>query len=211
MLELYELEVFDCAQNSPEWSAARAGVVSASMFSTVMAKGRSGADSKTRKTYMQQLAAERIVRAPCPTWDGNADTERGHEQEPEARSLYAFIRDAEPTQVGFLRRGPVGCSPDSLISDDGLLEIKTRKPHLQVALLEAGTMPPEHKAQVQGQLWISGRKWLDFMSYSPGLPPFITRIERDPVYMADMAKAIREFLTELDALEARIRSMQEAA
>lgn len=211
MIEGFELEIVDCPQGSPEWHACRAGRPTASMFATVMAKGRGGADSKTRKTYLQQLAAERITGTVCQTWDGNADTERGHGQEPEARNLYGFLRDVTPAQVGFLRRGPVGCSPDSLIDGDGLLEIKTRKPHLQVALLEAGAMPPEHKAQVQGQLWISGRKWLDFMSYCPGLPPFITRIERDPVYMAEMAKALREFLAELDALEARIRAMQEAA
>lgn len=211
MIEGFELEIIECEQGTPAWHQCRAGIPTASEFSTVMAKGRGGAESKTRKTYLQKLAAERITGTVCQTWDGNADTERGHEQEPEARGLYEFLRDVAPVQVGFLRRGPVGCSPDSLLGHDGLLEIKTRKPHLQVALLEAGAMPPEHKAQVQGQLWISGRKWLDFMSYCPGLPPFITRIERDPVYMAEMAKAIREFLTELDALEARIRAMQEAA
>jgi hypothetical protein len=211
MIENCDLEIVDCDQNSPEWITARCGIVTASEFSTVMAKGRGGGDSKERRRYLCKLVAERISGQPVQIWSGNAHTERGHEQEPEARNLYAFVRDAEPKQVGFMRRGPVGCSPDSIVGDDGLLEIKTRLGHLQIELLEAGAMPPEHKAQVQGQLWISGRKWLDFMSYCPGLPPFITRIERDPIYMADMAKAIREFLTELDALEARIRSMQEAA
>lgn len=211
MIEGFELEVFECAQGTPEWHACRAGIPTASEFATVMAKGRGGADSKTRGTYLRKLAAERITGNVAQTWTGNAHTERGHEQEPDARKLYAFMRDTDPQQVGFLRRGPVGCSPDSLIGDEGLLEIKTRLPHLQIELLEAGVMPPEHKAQVQGQLWISGRKWLDFMSYCPGLPPFICRVERDPPYMGDIARALRDFIVELDALTARIRSMQEAA
>lgn len=211
MIEKFELEIIDCPQGSEQWHTCRAGIPTASEFSTVMAKGRSGGDSKTRRTYMHKLAAERIIGAVAQTWTGNAHTERGHEQEPDARKLYAFMRDTDPQQVGFLRRGPVGCSPDSLIGDEGLLEIKTRLPHLQIELLEAGVMPPEHKAQVQGQLWISGRKWLDFMSYCPGLPPFICRVERDPAYMGDIARALRDFIVELDALTARIRSMQEAA
>ncbi|WP_072389778.1 lambda exonuclease family protein [Hyphomicrobium sp. CS1GBMeth3] len=211
MIEGFKLEVVDCEQGTPEWHAARAGIPTASEFATVLAKGRGGAESKTRKTYLRKLAAERITGLVVQTWDGNADTRRGHEQEPEARNLYDFLRDAAPVQVGFLRRGPVGCSPDSLVGEEGLLEIKTRAPHLQVEMLEAGVMPPEHKAQVQGQLWISGRKWVDFMSYCPGLPPFISRIERDPIYIAELANATKQFLVELDELTARIRAMQEAA
>src|SRR3546814_4496891 len=98
------------------------------------------------------------------TWAGNAHTERGHEQEPEARSLYAFMRDVEPVQIGFIRRGPLGCSPDSLVAGDGLLEIKTKLGHLQIEVLEAGVLPSEHRPQVQAQMWISGRKWCDFLS-----------------------------------------------
>lgn len=211
MIEKFELEILDCEQNSPEWHAARAGIPTASEFATVMAKGRSGGDSVTRRKYLYKLAAERLTGTVVQTWAGNADTERGHAQEGEAVDLYAFLRDVEPAKCGFLRRGPVGCSPDRLIGDDGLLEIKTRAPHLQIELLEANAMPPEHKAQVQGQLWISGRKWLDFASYCPGLPPFICRVEREPVYMAGIAKAVSEFLNDLDALTARIRAMQEAA
>jgi hypothetical protein len=211
MIEKFELEIFDCEQNSAAWNACRAGVPTSSEFSTVMAKGKSGGDSLMRRKYLHKLAAERLTGAVVQTWAGNADTERGHAQEQEACDLYAFLRDAQPEKVGFLRRGPVGCSPDRFVGADGLLEIKTRAPHLQIELLEAGAMPPEHRAQVQGQLWISGRKWLDFVSYCPGLPPFIARIEREPVYMAEIAKAVTAFLADLDALTARIRAMQEAA
>jgi hypothetical protein len=211
MIEQFELEIIDCDQNSPEWIAARCGIVTASEMSTVMAKGRSGGESKTRRTYLCKLAAERLSGQPVQVWAGNAHTERGHALEPEARNLYAFMRDADPKLVGFMKRGPVGASPDSLIGEDGLLEIKAKLGHLQIEILETGEMPPEHKAQVQGQLWVSGRKWVDFMSYSPGLPPFIQRIERDPIYIAELAKATKVFLDELDVLTARIAKMQEAA
>src|SRR3546814_14735118 len=74
--------------------------------SDLLAKGRGGADSKTRKTYMRKPIAEKLSGCVVQTWAGNAHTERGHEQEPEARSLYAFMRDVEPVQIGFIRRGP---------------------------------------------------------------------------------------------------------
>src|SRR3546814_3588382 len=99
---------------------------------------------------MRKPIAERLSGRVVQTGAGNAHTERGHEQEPEARELYAFLRDAEPVQVGFIRRGPVGCSPDSLVGDDGLLEIKTKLGHLQIEVLESGAMPSDHYAQVQG-------------------------------------------------------------
>lgn len=211
MFESYQLQVIDCDQNSEAWVAARAGVPTASEFSTIMAKGRGGGESLTRKKYMHKLAAERILGKPVETWGGNADTERGHALEPEARALYALMSDNDPKQVGFMRRGPIGASPDSLIGDDGLLEIKTRAAHLQITLLEDNAFPPEHKAQVQGQLLVSGRQWVDFFAYSPGLPPFQTRIYREPIYIAEMQKAITEFLAELDALVARINRLNGAA
>ncbi len=104
-----------------------------------------------------------------------------------------------------------GGRPERVIGDGEWLEVKTGAPHLQVALLEANAFPPEHKAQVQGQLWVSGREWVDFFSYSPGLPPFQTRVHREPIYIAEMQKAVVQFLEELDELTARITAMQEAA
>lgn len=210
-IENFELDIIDCPQGSDQWHAARAGIPTASEFSTVLAKDKGGGESKTRKAYLYKLAAERLTGEVVQTWGGNEHTERGKALEGEARDLYAYVKGADPAPVGFLRRGPVGCSPDSLVGDDGLLEIKTKLPHLQVALLDSNELPPEHRAQVQGQLWISGRQWLDFMSYWPGLPPFICRVERDPLYMVELGKATSIFLAELEALTDRIRSMQEAA
>lgn len=213
MLHTHPIEILtheDCPQGSELWHAVRAGRPTASEFHTILAKGRSGAESKTRKTYMYKLAAERLTGQVVQTWAGNAHTERGHEQEPDARNLYAFLKDVEPVQVGFVKRGPVGCSPDSLLDSDGLLEIKTRLPHLQIELLENGELPPEHKAQCQGQLWVTDRQWLDYMSYAEKLPPFIIRVERDPAYIVELARATQTFVAELDALTERLSKLQGA-
>lgn len=192
--------IFDCEQNSQEWFAARMGVPTASEFSTVMAKGRGGGDSVTRRKYMLTLAAQIITGEYVQTWAGNEHTERGHAMEEEARQFYAFQRDADPRRVGFMRRGRAGASPDSTISDNGLLEIKTKLPHLQLEVLEQDRLPPEHVAQVQGQLWVSGRDYCDFVSYWPKLPLFVKRVERDDAYIATLAQAVADFNGELDAI-----------
>ncbi len=205
------LEIIECEQNSPEWHAARAGIPTASEFDSVQARGRSGEPSKTRRTYMLKLAAERITGQVSPGWGGNVHTERGHALEPDARRLYAFTSDNKPQPVGFMRRGKVGASPDSLIGEDGLLEIKTKLPHLQLDLLDDGRIPSEHIAQLQGQLWVSGRSFVDFVSYWPGLPLFMQRVERDEKYIASLAVAVATFEDELAALVERFSNMKEAA
>ena len=197
------LEIIDCEQGSPEWFKVRAGCVTASEFSTVMAKGKNGTDSKTRRTYMLKLIGEIMTGEPCESYT-NKHMERGKEMEAEARDYYAFMTDLEPVRVGFLKNGRIGCSPDSLIGDDGMHEIKTRLPHLHLEALLAGELPPEHKAQCQGGLWIAEREWIDFQSYWPKLPPFIKRVYRDEKYIADMSKAVNDFIAELDELMAKI-------
>lgn len=205
-----ELQVFDCEQGTPEWFAARLGIPTASEFSTVLAKGRGGGDSKTRRTYMLKLIGERLTGEPMWTYS-NEHMERGKAMEDEARDLYSMVRDVEPQRVGFLRRGDAGASPDSLVGDDGLLEIKTKLPHLHLEAMLAGKLPAEHVAQCQGQLWISGRPWLDFVSYWPGLTPFIVRVERDDIYIKSLEAAVAEFLAELAETMARVAEYRVAA
>lgn len=204
------LQIIDCEQNSPEWLAARCGVVTASEFDSVLAKGRGGTDSKTRRTYMLKLAGEILTGQPAEGY-GNAHMQRGHDLEPEARDLFALTTGLEPVRVGFMRRGPVGCSPDSLLGDTGLLEVKTKLPHLQLETLLADQLPPEHRAQVQGQLWVSGREWVDFVSYWPRLPIFIKRVHRDESYIAALKVACDDFLAELHETLARIAPERKAA
>jgi hypothetical protein len=193
-----DLIILTCEQNSPEWYAARCGIPTASRFADVLAKGQ----GITRRKYLYTLAGE-LLTGECTEGFTNAHIERGHAMEDDARQLYAFLHDAEPRLVGFMRRGRAGASPDSLLGDDGLLEIKSKLPHLQIECLERGTLPPEHVAQVQGQLWVSGRQFCDFVSYWPRMPLFHVRVERDDTYIATLAQAVADFLGELDALVAK--------
>lgn len=200
------LEVLTMEQGTPEWHAARCGVITASEFDSVLAKGKAGAPSKTRATYMRRKVGELITGQVDGGFGGNAHTERGHAMEPDARNLWAFTTGLEFEPVGFMRRGPVGCSPDSLVGAEGLLEIKTKLPHLHLELLDDDAVPNEHTAQIQGQLWVSGRQWCEFVSYWPGLPIFIKRVQRDDTYIARLAIEVADFITEMNAYRASIQS-----
>lgn len=198
------MQIIECAQGSEEWLIARLAVPTASNFSVVMAGGRGGAESKTRAKYMRQLAAEAISGRPVATYS-NHHMDRGREQEAEARTLYAFMHDVEPQQVGFIRNGRAGCSPDALIGTDGGLEIKSALGDIQIERIEADRLPPEYRAQVQGGLWITERSYWDFVSYSPGLPLLVKRVHRDEIFIAELSRAIDRFNEELDELIERIR------
>lgn len=195
-----DVVIYDCEQNSPEWLEARRGIPTASKFSDVMAKGQ----GITRKKYLHTLAGE-ILTGERQEGYTNAHMERGHAMEEDARTMYAFMHDADPVLVGFMRRGRAGASPDALIGDDGLLEIKSKLPHLQLDCLERkdGSLPPEHKTQVQGQLWVANRDWCDFVSYWPKMPLFYVRVYRDEPFIETMAQSVADFTGELDALVAK--------
>ena len=197
------LEIIDCEQGSIDWHRARLGIPTASRFADILAKG----DGKMRARYLRDLAGEIYTGEPDTEGFTNAHMERGKLWEADAREHYAFTNDVEPQQVGFIRNGRAGASPDSLIGDAGGLEIKTALRHIQIERLQRGGMPPEHKAQVQGCLWITGREWWDFMSYAPGLPPLIVRVPRDEAYIDQLTKAVDAFNEEQDALVASIRGV----
>lgn len=199
------MQIIDCEQNSEEWLKARMGIPTASEFSTVMAKGRGGGDSKTRQTYLYKLAGEIITGQPMESFS-NAHTDRGHAMEAEARSAYELIADVDCQPVGFIRSGRKGASPDSLVGDVGLVEIKTKLPHLVIEALLRGEFPPEHKAQCQGQLWVSEREWVDIAVYWPGMPLFVTRAWRDEPYIRELSAGIDQFNAELDMIVDRVRA-----
>lgn len=155
------LEIFDCDQGSEAWFECRRGLPTASKFATVMAKG----EGKTRSEYMRKLAGEILTGEPSEQFS-NVHTDRGNEMEDEARETYAFINDADIQRVGFIRNGNKGASPDSLVGANGGLEIKTALPHIQIDRLERDRLPPEHKAQVYGNIWLAEREWWDFVSQS---------------------------------------------
>jgi hypothetical protein len=200
------LEIFDCEQGSPEWETIRLGLVTMSELKNVMAKG----EGKMRAKYMRTLAGEEVRGKPFERYT-NDHMDRGHTEEDEARNLYSFMTDNEVQRIGFMKRGRVGYSPDGLIGTDGLLEIKTKLDHLHIECLEADALPSEHKQQCQGGLWVSGRQWIDFVSFCPGLPLFVKRVVRDEPYIARIKVEVDEFIAELDAKIAKIRNYRRAA
>ena len=204
------MQIIDCIQGTPEWFAARAGIPTASRFSDVMAVGRGGAESKTRRTYMLKLAGEIITGEPMDSFS-NVHTERGHEMEPEARNFYAFKHDVEPELVGFIRSGNKGASPDSLIGANGMLEIKTKLPHLLLDVLLRGNFPTDHLAQCQGQLWVAEREWVDLICYWPKMPPHIVRAYRDEAYIKQISAAVDQFNDELAEIVARFSQEERIA
>lgn len=205
------MEIIDCDQNSDTWIRARMGIPTASQFATILAKGRDGGASVGRRTYMLKLAGEIITGEPMESFS-NQHTDRGHEFEPEARDLYAFQTGAQLERIGFIKNGKAGASPDSLIGEDGGAEIKTKLPHLLAEILLKDEFPPEHKAQVQGTLWITGRQWWDIAVYWPGMPLFVKRTQRDEPYIQKIATEVDRFNAELQQTVEYIRRYgQEAA
>lgn len=200
------MQIVNCEQGSPEWFAARAGIPTASEFAAILTPPKSTkAQAKTRRTYLLKLAGEIVTGVPMDHVS-TYHMERGKVMEDEARDLYAFMTDADPQRVGFIRSGSAGCSPDSLIGETGGLEIKTKAPHLMLDILLTGEMPEEHLAQVQGSLWLTNREWWDFVAYWPKLPLFVKRIHRDEEYIAKIAAAVDQFNLELAAAVEKVRA-----
>lgn len=206
------MEIIACEQGSPEWFAARLGIPTASEFHTVMAVGVKGGKSVTRVDYLNKLAGEILTGEPMASYT-NGDMERGKLQEDEARDLYSFLNDIEPQRVGFVRNGGKGASPDSLLDQNGGLEIKSAAAHVQIKRLLADELPSEHKAQVHGNIWVCEREWWDFASYCPKLPLFVKRVYRDEDYIKTVALAVELFNVELQQTVEYIRryGLQDAA
>lgn len=198
------LQIIDCEQGTPEWHAARAGIPTASMFDAVLCIKKEAKDKKGRRTYMMKLAGEIITGQPMESYS-NAHMERGKAMEDEARAHYELLKDVDPQRVGFVRNGAKGCSPDSLIGDKGILEIKTKLPHLVIDCILKDDFPAEHKAQCQGALWVCEREWVDISVYWPNMQPFVRRAYRDEVYIYDLARAVDEFNAELAEMVERVR------
>lgn len=197
-------QILTCEQNSREWHLARMGIPTASSFDAIMTPGKTKAEQKTRRTYMLKLAGEILTGEPIEMVM-TRDMERGHLLEPEARDLYTLQAGVMLDRVGFIRGDRAGCSPDSLIGKEGGLEIKTKAPHLLIDVSLKDEFPEEHKAQVQGALWITGREWWDIAVYWPGLPLFVKRAYRDEPYIEQLAGEVARFNDDLDAIVAQMR------
>lgn len=208
------------AQGTDAWKAARLGKVTASRVADVMAKGKGGAPSATRATYMGQLIAERLTGEPMDTFS-NATMQRGNEVEPDARAAYCFHRDVDVEPVGFVDHPKVlmaGASPDGLVGLSGQVEIKCPNTATHIETLTGGAPPARYRKQMQWQLACTGREWCDFVSFEPRLPPhlrlFVVRVPADKAEIAEMEIEVAAFLRELDDKIIRLNAAharQEAA
>jgi hypothetical protein len=196
------IEIIECEQGSDEWLLAHCGIASASNFKIVQATGKAkDTASIERMRHVYKKAGELITGQPDPSGYKNDAMARGNEMEEEARLHYTFLNpQAKIAQVGFIRNGKAGCSPDALIDHNGGLEIKTAWPHILLAHKAKKEFPLEHKPQVQGNLWIADREWWDLVIYWPRMKPFIVRAYRDEPYIRDLETAVDQFNNEVAAV-----------
>ncbi len=189
------MKIIQCQQGSDEWWEAKCGVPSASNFDRIITCVK-GEPSTQAKAYIAELVAERVSQNPnyFSSRGVSRPMQNGVDTEPEARQAYAFLREEDVVQVGFCMTddGRFGCSPDGLVGEDGALELKCPQLNTQVGYLIDATMPSEYKPQVHGQLIVTGRKWVDFFSYAPGLEPLLIRVTPDD-YTEKLRKALDKF------------------
>lgn len=197
--------VVDVVQGTPEWFAARAGIPSASSFDKIITT--TGTPSKQSQKYLYQLAGERITGKAEESYQ-NSHMTRGIEMEAEARNLYSMINNVEIETVGVCypdKKKLCVASPDGLVGKEGLVEIKCPLIHTHVGYLLDGALPTEYFQQVQGQLFVTGRKWVDFVSYYPGLKHLIIRVERDEKFIRALSVELEVFNKQLDEITAKIK------
>jgi hypothetical protein len=192
----------DVIQGTPEWQDQRRGMVTASVVGQLITtKTMKPADNDTSRGLTALLAAERITGYTDPTW-ANFDMMRGVEDEPRAVEAYSK-RYAEVTTTGFMVEDkwgfPVGYSPDGLVGEDGLIECKSRRQKTQLLTVLADTVPAENMAQLQCGLLVSGRKWIDYVSYSGGMHLYVKRVLPDSAWFKAIVAAVAQF--EINAAE----------
>ena len=214
--------VVDVEQGSAAWEQARLGVATASNASKILTP--TGRLSSARDEYVGRLLAEYALGEPVEEFGGSFHTERGKALEPMALSHYKFQHDADVRKVGFVFRDSdrlAGCSPDGLVGDDGGLELKCPSPgnHLIWWLhgTQTGEIPKKHVPQAQFSLWVTGRRWWDWMSFHPDLPPLLVRLAPDPAWQAALDACMPAVFDEIRAGRALLQSegfgptMEEAA
>jgi len=202
-------------QRTEDWYAARLGKATASRFKDVIAALKSGAPAQAQRDYLTELVVERLTQQPIQRYTTAAMT-WGTEQEPAARAAYERATGRIVEETGFVCHDTLmaGCSPDGLVDWDGLIEIKcpwSTAVHIETLL---NGMPTDHTPQVQGQMWITGREWCDFVSFDPRMPEalqlHVQRIQRDPSFIADLEARITSFLQQVGTQVEALRRLAES-
>ena len=205
-------------QEGSDWLVQRAGKFTASRADKLMAKLRDGKPAASRGELLATLAVERLTCQCVQTYQ-NAAMARGQELEAEARDAYSFHAGVAVEEAGFIPTDALpntGCSPDGLIGDDGMLEIKCpANPEKHIDALRRDAHAAEYRWQLQHQLMVTGRQWVDAVSYDPrfpeGLQLAIARVHRDESAIAELRDAINNAEAEVAALVHELNNMKEAA
>ena len=205
------MNIVDCQQGTPEWLAARAGKVTASMVSAVLMKP----ETAGYRDYQAQIVAEILTGKPQGSDYTNANMQFGTETEPLARSAYEAETGFSVDQVGMVIHPTIdraGASPDGLVGNSGLAEIKCPKVATHLAYLVAGVVPTGYKNQMNWQMACTGRDWCDFVSFRPDLPEnlqlFIVRYKRDPAEILKLETAVLAFLAGVDQMIEKLKGVK---
>ena len=201
-------------QGTQEWFEARLGRVTGSRIKDVRATVKSGGESASRRNYRAQLVVERLTGTREETFTNDA-MRWGTEVEPIARAAYEIATGNDVEQVGIINHPTIpmtAASPDGLVGEDGMLEIKCPTTATHIAWLLSGKVPAEHRDQMLWQMDCSGREWCDFVSYDPRMPEgvqlFLIRFEKDEQELVKIRAEVEKFLTEVDA---EVESLQKIA
>ncbi len=203
------MKIIECEQGSPEWFAARAGKVSASRIADLTAKTKTGWGA-SRANYAAELVAERLTGVKAEKYS-NANMQWGTDTEPAARTMYEFMTDRPVTQVGLVLHPTIDmscASPDGLVGDEGLIEIKCPNTATHIETLLGSEIDGKYMKQMQWQMACTGRVWCDFASFDPRMPADmqirIQRVTRDARMIADIEREVIAFLSEVDATVAKL-------
>lgn len=202
----------DMIQGSPEWKAARCGKVTASRVADLMAKTKTGWGA-SRGNYMAELIAERLTGVAAEGFT-NAAMQWGTATEPLARDAYSFRQDVDVGEVGFVDHFAIpmtGASPDGLVGDLGLIEIKCPNTATHIETLISQTIPGKYETQMLWQMACTDTAWCDFVSFDPRMPAdlqlFVKRFHADSARITELETEVKAFLTELDAKVEQLRAL----
>lgn len=203
-------------QGSQEWLLARCGSLGASQVQDAIARTKSGWGA-SRDNLLWQLILERITGQPTEMFVSGAML-HGTLTEPEARNAYAFYQDVEVAEVGLVKHPKIEwthASPDGLVGDSGLVEIKCMQPKGHGEILKSKSIPARYMTQMQWQLSCTGRDWCDFVAYQPKFPEsmrlWVRRIERDAARITELEALVAEFLAEVERSTAALLAEYEEA
>jgi putative phage-type endonuclease len=206
------METHQLVQGSHEWRLARVGSVGASRISDIIAKTKTGY-STSRANYAAELVCERLTGVAAEHYQ-NAAMAWGTEKEPEARAAYEFMRNVDVQVVGLVKHPHITgthASPDGLVGDDGLIEIKAPISATHIDTLLSGKIPDKYVVQMLWQMSATGRLWCDYVSFDPRCPAhlqlFIKRLHRDEKRIGELEREVESFLAEVDDTIAKLAAL----